>query len=355
MTNKGTRIRELRLLLGMTQREFAEYLSAPQPQVSAIERGLKPADTLAQRAVFTFGVSTSFFDQPANNYPSGSLNFRTKKIPAKVMDAANNTFGELERAARHLLRGLPRIDLTADGLQDRSDALPIDQINTIAAETRRLLHVERSGPVLNVTRAIERAGVPVVRLHNPFIDFGAIEGISSPSIHNDRGVVSVTDQVDGARARFTRAHELGHLVLHTGIRPGIEKVRELEAHQFAGAFLMPATDAYRKISPNLTLEGFARVKAEYAISIAALIRRAKELRIITPERYRSLNIQLSSRGWSKTEPVAVPLEVPKLIERLDMTGTCIRIPPKPVAVNDHPAGGDVIDLFQTHREPQDPT
>lgn len=312
--SNGLRLRDLRLLYGLTQKAFADSLGTPQSYLSQVERGLKPADSLISRAMFTFAPPSGFFDAPASPYASGSLNFRTGKVSARVMDAASTTFAELERASRDALQGKPYIDIARDDLSDRSEPFGIEQINVIADETRALLKISPEGPVLNVTRAAERAGIPVIYLHNPYVDISEIDGISSPEISTDRGVIAIRPDTDGARTRFTRAHELGHLVLHTHIRPGIEKVREQEAHRFAGAFLMPAKDAYEQISPTMTLEGFARVKSKYAISIAALIRRALELNIITPERYRSLNIQISSRGWKKVEPVTVPVETPLLLK-----------------------------------------
>lgn len=326
MHSEGSRLRDLRLMHGMTQKDFAQTLGTPQSHISAIERGLKNSPMVIHSAAYLFNTPAGFFDAPSTPYSSGSLNFRTKKIPARVMDAARVTFAEIERTARHQLTHWPQIPVTDSSLEDRSTPLPISQINDIAQRIRSLLQVNDTGPVLNVTRAIERSGVPVIPLHNPHVDLASIDGISSPDTTEERGVVTVTDCFDGGRARFTRAHELGHLVLHTHFRPGIEKLREEEAHMFAGAFLMPEDDARRRISSDLTLEGFARLKAEYAISIAALIRRARELNIISPDRYRSLMIQLSSRGWRKDEPVRIPVETPKLLEEVAIT----TVSPKPV-------------------------
>ena len=339
----GARLKDLRLLHGMTQKSFAEALSTTQSHLSKVERRLMPADSLIARATFTFAPPKGFFDAPTTPYGSGALNFRTKKLSARVMEAANATFAELERAARTQLAGTRYLNISLDALLDRSEPLGINQINEIADRTRTLLNVPQTGPVLNVTRATERAGIPVLYLDNPFIDISDIDGISSPNVDEDRGVIAVKKDQDGARTRFTRAHELGHLVMHTALRPGLEKVRETEAHRFAGAFLMPAADAHAQLSPTLTLEGFAQVKARYAMSIAALIRRAYELQIISQERYRSLNIQLSSRGWRKSEPVTVPVETPLLLENFNPLGD----PPETSQnqAEENPQTATVINLF----------
>lgn len=309
MQNKGSRLRDLRQLRGMTQKDFAEQLQIPQPHLSAIERGRKSADAAIMKACYVFGVSPKFFNANPVTYNSGSLNFRTKKIPAYVQDAARVTFAELERNVFAQYASITPINLAYPDLEDRSTALPIEQIEEIAQRTRRILSLPPHGPVPNVTRALERAGTPVITLENSFVDLSSIDGLSSPQLNSDgRGAIATTEKTDGGRVRFTRAHELGHLVMHTQVRPGSEKVREEEANLFAGAFLMPKEDAEKQLSSHLTLEGFAQVKAKYAVSIQALIRRAKELKIITPERYRSLSIQLSSRGWRTNEPVSIAVE-----------------------------------------------
>lgn len=50
--------------------------------------------------------------------------------------------------------------------------------------------------------------------------------------------------------------------------------------------------------------------------MSAAISRARALRLIDAERYQSLNIQLSSRGWRKHEPVNVGMEHPVLLKQM---------------------------------------
>ena len=75
---------------------------------------------------------------------------------------------------------------------------------------------------------------------------------------------------------------------------------EREAHLFAGALLLPAEDMSRTVQRNATLSDFLKIKSGWGASIAASISRARALGIISSERYRSLQIQLSSRGMAQT-------------------------------------------------------
>ncbi|MFC9955734.1 ImmA/IrrE family metallo-endopeptidase [Streptomyces prasinus] len=115
----------------------------------------------------------------------------------------------------------------------------------------------------------------------------------------------------GDRDRFTLAHELGHLVLHT-FRPRA-KDAEAEANRFASALLMPRERAQEDLSPRMTLTEYARMKATWGISIQALIMRASAVGRIDETRKRSLYVQLSQRNWRKQEPVEVGQETPLLL------------------------------------------
>ena len=79
---------------------------------------------------------------------------------------------------------------------------------------------------------------------------------------------------------------------------------------FASAFLLPREPMMDLIAPDFTLESYARLKAKWGVSIQALVRRARDVGIIDYNRYRSLMIQISSRGWRKNEPVHIPVEMP---------------------------------------------
>ena len=208
MQNKGSRLRDLRQLRGMTQKDFADQLHIPQPYLSAIERGLKPADSTAMKACYVFRVPPSFFKVPPVMYNSGSLNFRTKKIPAYIQDAARVNFAELERDAFARYVNTAPINLAYPDLGDRSTELPTEQIEEIAQRTRQVLNLPSSGSVPNVTRTLEKAGTPVITLENVYVDLSSIDGLSSPTLTPDgRGAIATTERTDGGRVRFTRAHE----------------------------------------------------------------------------------------------------------------------------------------------------
>lgn len=116
------------------------------------------------------------------------------------------------------------------------------------------------------------------------------------------------------RQRFTCAHELGHLVMHHLPRES----QETEADTFASAFLAPASDIGPQLA-GLTTRDFPRLlelKAQWGLSVAALIRRAKDLDVISDRQYREFQIKLGRLGWRTFEPGTLPPERPATLARV---------------------------------------
>lgn len=119
----------------------------------------------------------------------------------------------------------------------------------------------------------------------------------------------------GDRRRFTVAHELAHLVCDIDSALDEESV----GHRFAGALLVPCA-AVREVSERedgfAGLDDLLPVKQTYGISVSALIYRFRDCGIISDEAHRRLYMRLSSRGWRRSEPGAVPVEEPREMDRL---------------------------------------
>lgn len=311
------RFQEFRALQGLTQKDLAAVLGVGQPSISGIERGSQIAsDDYINRICDTYGVDESFFFKPSRAYRRGELNFRSNKLPAVVHDAVNSAFGDLEEEGLERLGSLGCPSSEALVFDRPHRELLVEEIDDRADATRLLLGHDVATPVPNVTRLFERAGVGFTVLSVPGHDLlqHGVDGLSSPAIDDRGAVIGYVEGLPGDRVRFTRAHEGGHLVLHRRWRPDSEMVREREANRFASAFLFPRAAAVSRMHPGMTLLDFAKLKSQWGVSIQALVVRAHTLSVISDARYRSLMIQISSRGWRKAEPVEVGIEQPVLLQ-----------------------------------------
>lgn len=313
--NPGARLTDLRELLELTQTELAKRAGIPQSTISDVERGDRELSvSLMVTICGALRMPLSFFDFPASAVDPTDVHFRKLSgAGVKATRAALRNFDELQRITGLLMQASERKPIALTPV-----TVPVtgDDIESIASVTRDELGVP-SGPVKHVMRAIERAGAAAAPLVRLGIDHPAFDGHSGMSRGTPKSaLVMYAPMKAGDRQRFTVAHELGHLKLHRYRTVSEARVCEKEAHRFAGAFLYPREVAERDISETLSLNGYARIKANWGIAIQALIQRGKDLGLISADRHRSLMIQVSSRGWRKEEPVEVGIEQPILLWRM---------------------------------------
>jgi len=151
-------------------------------------------------------------------------------------------------------------------------------------------------------------------------DADAVTGISLPTTHNQRPLVAIVHSAPGAVARFTLAHEAAHHIWDNDLASPMTSTkdyREKRAHRFAGTLLLPEKVVRKRITEGTTLRSYLPIKADYGLSVGSIIFRARDLGVISPDRARSLRIQLSSLGWRdpEIEPVEVASERPLLLKQ----------------------------------------
>lgn len=323
MTRFPERVREARLLVGVTQEQLAGSSGVPQSLISMIERGDRSLTSeTADALIKSLGLPSEFLEVAPSTIPDGAIDFRKLKTAStKDTARAKVLFKEAHRAAAQLLTSSSYPAPTLPLVQDRESPLGPERIEELALSVREHLQLDISAPVANVTRALERRGVAVVPLVVPTSDddvattpghFGASHwaGVHEPA------VLTYFPSQSGDRDRFTLMHELAHVVLHTFRQHVPQDMREIEANALASALLFPMDRAWSALSPDATLRQLAELKARWGLSMQALIMRGKYLGILTEARSSSLFRQIGARGWRKKEPVEVPQETPILLSTI---------------------------------------
>ncbi|MGW3691373.1 ImmA/IrrE family metallo-endopeptidase [Streptomyces sp. NPDC005125] len=320
----GERLRTLRDLLGLTGADLHRLTSISQSWISQVETGARePAVDRLRVIAEATDTPMSFFHAQPSSVPLDSLRFRKMATASRTVTRRISAFyGESFRVTEEITSqaGYPAPPLPFATTAE----LSADDIEDLAAQTRVALRLAPDKPIPHLTRALERAGVAVAPIVLPDPTGDSVSptnkhfGVSYWAGIGETALIAYFPGAQGDRDRFTLAHELGHLVLHT-FRPRAEDP-EAEANRFAGAFLVPYERAREEITDHLTLEGFARRKQVWGVSIQALILRGASVGNIGESRKRSLYVQLTQRGWRKEEPVSVGQEVPlllwSLLERL---------------------------------------
>lgn len=323
MNYNPDRVILLRQIERMTQKKLAEETGISQGTLSKLQnRQIDFTDEAARRISMAADYPLSFFlgrDEPA---PIVDLTYRhTSSASVGELNAIAAEFALLRSVAQKLSSALQLQPKTSwiDDIAPKGSELRQDHIERLAENARAYMGIVESGSIPNLMRAIEKLGIVVAPLHVLASKQTAhlnSDGVTQP---NCAGILTIGYSVNdntGDRLRFTIAHELGHLILHRYRKPQLYREMEREAHRFAGALLMPQKDAELIMTQHLMLADLVRLKAGWGMSISSMISRASNLGIIDADRTRSLQIQLSARGWRKKEPVYVGTEHPILLKQM---------------------------------------
>jgi Zn-dependent peptidase ImmA (M78 family) len=294
----------------LTQKELAQKLNISPAQLSRIEVGLRTIQK-EQLAVLSnvLGYPTSLFMQQQPIYGLGISEFYHRKHKDVSEKLLNQIYAKIHLRLREIEKLIKEVDIGKVGIRP----IQLDDFNGDAAEVARLIRVSWSlphGPVRNLVEITENAGGIVI----PF-DFGT-NRIDAVSHWNNNGMppiffINAYSPMD--RLRFTICHELGHVIMHRSVDPDMEQ----QADKFASEFLMPAID----IKPyliDISLAKLADLKRYWKVSMAALLKRAADLEVITPRKARSLWVELGKAGYRKREPLELdlPRESPSLLSEI---------------------------------------
>jgi len=289
------RLRAYRDIEGIGQDELGKLLDLSPQMVSAIEGGRRGFNG----NLTALGYSNDRLDLPGMSEPLHRQRASTKVASRKRAKELLRLAGEVFRELRDRTDRTP--DLALEPLRAPTTA---DEIEEVAVDVRFALRHEESGPIRNLTAAVERAGVCII----PIVGLDGVDGLSSWV--NDVPVIGLSPFVPGDRFRLTLGHELGHLLMHT--RSG--ETTERQANRFASALLFPQLDFDNEMRDRPQLRDFISLKSSWGVSIAALVYRAHELDHIDDRRYRALQIQMSK--WRKAEPATFAPVHGELMNRL---------------------------------------
>lgn len=305
----GDRVRRLRLALGLTQTELAAKSGLASGTVSMIENGHQTADPDAMQALAeVLDCSPSYLNTDVSEISFDRPKLRAyADAPQRAIDrTVFDTLTAVEAIRATGLRPLQVKLPTYDG--DLNDDEGIDRI---AADVRTAAGIAPDAVIPNVIRAAERLGCVVLPLDG---ELGRHWGMSLtvdriPVIRVTRPSHDPDFDIPGDRQRFTVAHELGHLVLHSGSAqpstPSDASRMEREANRFAAALLVPGDAALDDLHANggrVTLGTLSALKQKWGYAIKAFVFRFRELGVIDDAQARSLYKQISARRWNKDEP-----------------------------------------------------
>jgi len=311
MSEIGDVILTARRAAGLTQEELADRLGITQAALSRYENNLRePDDAALARLSEALDLSPEFLRHPfqLRGALAADAHMRRQKT-TKVAEwkHAESVLNLLRMRTAFLIRRVPMNPDNFLATFDPDDTTPADAARMLRAQWRMPI-----GPVRNLTRWIESAGVIVIE--EP-MGTRRIDGLSQWA--SDYPVIMLNAHLSTDRKRWTLAHELGHLVLHTSY---IDADVEAQANDFAAEFLMPSHVISTDLR-NLTPTRLLALKKLWGVSMQGIFEHAYRLgKVTTAERtkfYRMLN----ARGWKRTEPGSdqIATETPQLAQTIGKT------------------------------------
>lgn len=314
----GARLKQARLLAGMTQRELAAELGKQDFKITAAaiskyenEKSFPSARYMLLASSVLNVPGSYFMHQPetevrwsAFRRQSGFGKRKQEALKAYAADLA-----ELQVELHSLL--YPNAPAALP------EPAPVRRFEEAEEQANHLREIWDVGdrPLDNLVQTAEDKGMIVIGWDD---ESGKFDGLSGWC--GDYPVTVINQNRSTDRIRFTLAHEIGHLVMDTS---NADEDEEKLAHRFAAALLVPKTHACHELGqdrPSLDWGELMMLKRKYGLSMAAWIKRAKDLKIISERTYESLNIQRSSLGWRTCEPVDYlgdeePLQLKQMAQR----------------------------------------
>lgn len=310
------RLRLAREYRRLTQTALARAIEVSPAAVSQFEKvdGNRPAPATLMALSATLGFPLSFFalqsapsSRTSETSDAGGF-FRSlrsfsvvdRRAALVVPQCVRDLIDALEHEVLLPDCKFPRVPVGADD--------PQSAVEQAAADVRDAWGLP-PGPVDNVLKLLEQHGIVCVR-HS--LGQHDVDAFSVP--FEERAVVVLGgDKNASDRGRFTGSHELGHLVMHDLENAGTKAI-EAQAHRFAGAFLMPEPVAREILPARADWRELVRLKKQWGMSIGALLRRATDVEVMSPNAYVQAMKYMSMRGWRRHEPGALgPVESPRLL------------------------------------------
>lgn len=315
------RIRRARILRGLSLDDLAQKLGDVTKQgLSKFEQGkITPNSTRLIQLARALEVKPEYFFRK-DSVSLAPLEFRKlAKMPRYRQEQVEEQIREhLERyiALEHCFDAA---NVNIPAIASRSiPVLSVDDAESAASMLRNQWQIGGDA-IANLTELLEEHGIKVALLDGSD-DFDGACAATRDDVHV---LVALNASRPGERMRFTAVHELGHWVMALP-ESMPEKLKEICCHRFAGAFLYPAervamdfgNHQRSRVHPRELLNA----KQLYGVSMQVVLRRLKDLSLLSEAGYKSINIQFSMNGWRKNEPGALPAERPRRFESLVFWG-----------------------------------
>lgn len=302
----GERLKKARIYRGMTVKELAEASGCQRQTLSMYEISKsQPSDGgVVNKLADVLNFPVDYFYENENVDNKGTVYFRSLLTTNKKYRTEQIIKMEFLSQVYSLLEDyiqFPEVELLPNNIEYTPESA--------AKELRRLWGLG-SEPIKDIVTEVEKHGLLVTTFDTSTSDIDAFSQFVNTSSEPTFLIAYSNNKTSAARIHFDIAHELGHICLHDW-SDDIEELtkeefreREKQAHEFAAAFLLPE-ETFKKDAKSIsqTIAGYRELKKKWRVSIAAMIRRASQLGVISYAQYQDMIRVMQRRGIRKEEPL----------------------------------------------------
>ena len=312
----GERIQQARKASGLSMRELAEKAGISAMAISKYETNKNtPSSGVLLALSKALGVRSEYFFRQAKVVLKEVEYRKHSRLPKKALHQIEGDVVEQIERYMQLEDCLPAGPIQSFSLPRglKAKVESYEEVEKIATQIRDAWGLGRN-PIPDLIDTLEERGIKVFQsnvLHDDKFDGLAAQVNGSP-------VIVVGKAWPGDRQRFTLAHELGHLTLSGRLLDELDE--EKAANRFAGAFLVPASEAIKELGESrswLEPVELCVLKQTYGLSMRGWIYRASDLGILNQYAARKMWDYFRQNNWVKTEPgERLQPEQPKLFKQL---------------------------------------
>ena len=316
----AARLKEARLLRGLTQTELADMVDVTKQAVSQYENGIViPRGDVEIAMAQALNMPLAYFSMADSDLIRTPIFFRSRKsatnkktIPYKVYI---NWTVDIYNYIANLVK-LPKVNL----INKCQEQYSLDDIIVIAKELRKNWGLG-GGPISNLTLLMENNGFIIAKtpLKADRVDACSLY-FTNKQTKKNRPMVFLTASTSSVRSRRDLAHELGHQVLHSWMSEDEfeqNKARiEDEAELFASCFLMPFEAMEREVFSVTSTDSLLYMKRRWGTSAQSILYHLHNLGLIKDTVFEGLRGNIYRRKWRKHEPFDddIAQEHPELIK-----------------------------------------
>lgn len=282
------RLTQARNWNGMSLDYLAGMIGVTKASISLYERGARKPDAFIQvRLANALQFPVEFFYTAPIDTSFSQISYRKKSNTKKTWQVQAELLKQFSIEFIYRLSSYVHFKDAALPIADISpETLSNTEIERIALKVRQQCNAGFA-PIQNLMTVLENRGAFIFLYDSNFFP---MDGFSC--VYNGHPYIYINQDYSWDRMRLTLAHELGHIILHSSIdrhaRMGADfyTCLERQANRFAAAFLCPR-DSFNKEFISIAPEVLLALKKKWGISKAALVKRARQLNIITATQEKS--------------------------------------------------------------------